>query len=346
VPPNGVWSAWVNYWFTPSNVLGLHTLRVIAGVLFLTWLLSFSFHVEEFFGLNGWFDTQAYADAARLPEGPPQPFGWSLLYLCGSDSALLNMAYVTGIIVLTLFTLGVWTRLTAPLTWMVVASFSVTPVIADKAEALLTVLAFYLAVGYLFLNQLEPGQSMAARILGSRDNRLLWRATTRAPSVAATIAIRLLQIHWAAIVLIGGLQKLQSGGWWAGWSLWYPLHPPFETTMADVRNLAPHGNAYMSALSLAAYATLAWQIGFPFFAWQRRCRLVLLGGAVTGWVWMSWVEGDPFLGPALLVGCLAYITADEWKRAFTCLSSLPGMDWLRSHATLGAAEPKLSTHAT
>jgi hypothetical protein len=332
-----VWDYWLEFWFKPSDVIGLHTLRVIAGVLFLIWLLPFAFHVEALFGLSGWFDRQAYADAARVPDGPSQSIGWSVLYLFGANSVWLYTAYAASIVVLVLFTLGIGTRLTAPLTWVVVASFSVNPAIAYEADMLLVVLSFYLAVGYLLLHLRQPGQTRVATFLGARNTWLFSRVTNRAPSVAATVSIRLLQVHWAAIMLVGGLQKLQSGAWWSGWALWYPLHPPLDTTMADVRELAPHINTYMVLLSLAAYVVLAWQIGFPFFAWRQRWRLLLIGGAAVGWIWTSFVEGLPLLGPAIFVGCLGYVTSDEWHRAMGLLSRLPGLDWLRRPLALASS---------
>src|SRR5206468_11106936 len=77
--------SWVHFWFTPVDPIGLHAVRLLAGLLFLAWLLPLAGHLDSLFGLQGWFDQQAYVDTARLPDGPPKPLGWSILYLSGTS---------------------------------------------------------------------------------------------------------------------------------------------------------------------------------------------------------------------------------------------------------------------
>jgi hypothetical protein len=197
---------------------------------------------------------------------------------------------------------------------VVAASFSANPATAYEADSLLVILAFYLAVGYLLLYQLQPHQSMASRLLGPTDTWILNRGTQRQPSVAANLALRLLQIHVAIWIVASGLQKLQSGSWWAGWALWYPLHPPFTTTLADLRAIVPSANSYLSILSLGAYVVLAWQIGFPLFAWHRFGRILVLVGAAIGWIWTGFVEDLPLLGPAVFVACLSFVSSEQWHK--------------------------------
>jgi hypothetical protein len=306
--------SWVRFWFTPADPVALHGLRLLAGLLFLAWLLTFAGQQEAFFGLGGWFDRQAYRDTARLPEGLPPTTGWSFLYLCGSNPALLKTAYWLSAAVLALFALGLWTRVTAVLAWVVVVSFVVNPAISYDADHLLPVLAFYLMVGYLLLGQWGKGQSLASRLLGPGDTWLLGRGPEGRPSYAANLAVRLLQVHFAIVVLVSGLHKLQFGDWWAGLALWYPLHPPFATAPATLRQDAAPGTSYLFFLSLAQYAVLAWQIGFPLFAWRKGWwRPVLLGGALLGWAGSVFLYRQPVFGPVLALGCLSYLTPAEWR---------------------------------
>jgi hypothetical protein len=123
------------------------------------------------------------------------------------------------------------------------------------------------------------------------------------------------QLHFALVVVVSGLHKLQFGDWWAGVALWYPLHPPFQTTLADVRKLASEANGYLGFLSAVQYAMLAWQLGFPLFAWRQQWwwRAVLLGGAVVGWAGLAFVYGLPLFGPFLFIACLAYLSPAEWR---------------------------------
>src|SRR5208282_869532 len=124
-------SAWVRFWFTPTDPVGLHALRLLAGLLFLAYLLPLAGNIEALFGLDGWFDTRAFRETAslerranqqfdeespdiqtdpeagRLPARPPQSPTWSIFYLCGSNVALLTTVYWLAIAVLVLFTVGI-----------------------------------------------------------------------------------------------------------------------------------------------------------------------------------------------------------------------------------------------
>ncbi|HZT79051.1 MAG TPA: hypothetical protein VFA26_02415 [Gemmataceae bacterium] len=331
--------AWSRFWFRPADPVGLHAVRMLAGTLFLCWLLAYAGHVQELFGLNGWFDAEAYAEAHRLAaqeraagESAVPQAGWSLLFAVGHSPAALTAVYWLSVVVVALFTLGLWARLTGVLTWLVVGSFTVNPALGSDADALLIVLAFYLMVGYLFLGQWRRGRRLPYRIFGSTEALLLGRRDDGAgppPSMAANAALRLLQVHFAIILVTTGLHKLQFGEWWGGLALWFPLYPPLETTLEQAREHAGNASLFLALLSIATYAVLAWEIGFPAFAWRRGWwRLVLIGGALIGWLGASLLYRVPGFGPALLIGCLSYLTDDEWRAVTGLLPRLPGLSAL------------------
>ena len=320
--------AWVAFWFRPIDPVGLHALRVLTGVLLIAWLLPFFGNIQALFGLEGWFDQQAYREAARLPVESRPEFGWSILYLCGSNPLVLKGACAGAIVVFSLFALGIATRVTAIASWVMVASFSANPAFGYDADGLLVMQVFYLMVGYVFLNQTQKGLSLAARCLGSRQQMVLFSRTGSAsamdsrPSVSANVALRLLQVHWALAMVASGLHKLQFGDWWAGVALWYPLYPPLSATLEDARAHSAHGVALLAVLSLAAYAVLAWQIAFPVFAWKPHWRGLLLGGAGLGWLGCAWLYELPLFGAVLFLGCLSYLTPVEWRRIGTSASAI------------------------
>jgi hypothetical protein len=328
--------AWSRFWFSPADPVALHAIRVAAGLLFICWLLPFAGQVESLFGLQGWFDIQAYRDASpgRISEDViPQPIGWSILYLCGSDPVKLHVAYWLSLAVLALFTLGIGTRLTAVLTWVIVVSFTANPATGYDADFLLIILAFYLMIGYLLHGLKNKNQSLAALLLGSRENWLFGRSTnndtsSRLPDIGANVALRLLQVHFAIVMLTSGLHKLQSAEWWSGAAFWYPLHPPLSTTLEQAREQSSDPTTYLTFLSLGAYATLVWQIAFPVFAWRPRWRLLLLGGAVIGWLGLAFMYELPLFGPAIFIGCLSYVTPAEWSRLGALMAMIPGLRML------------------
>jgi len=336
---SGLWQGWVRFWFEPVDPTGLHGIRLLTGLLLLSWLLSFAGQENALFGLRGWFDTQAYKEASRMraPEAPPAAITWSLVYLCGENEGCVTGLYWASVLVLVLFTLGVATRLTAPLAWVVVGSFTANPAIAYDADALLLLPAFYALVGYSLLGLWHGNLQGSEKLLGSFGCLLLGRAE-QSPSIAARLALRLFQVHFALAVVVSGLHKLQSGDWWSGTALWYPLVPPFQKTLAEVRQWAERRDFYLVLLSLATYAVLVWQLAFPFFAWRRRWRPVLLGGAVVGWLGSAFLYQLPLFGPAYLLGALSYLTPQEWAWVRQALGRLPGVQ--RVLGTTGTASPR------
>jgi hypothetical protein len=208
------------------------------------------------------------------------------------------------------------------LTWIAVVSFATNPVTSFEGEVLLGILAFYLMVGYLLLGLRDPGTPWGRRLLGPLF--VGWRLAPNdhlpRPSLAANLSLRLLQVHLALLVVTNGLHKLQFGDWWAGVAFWYPLYPALDVTMELARTHANEAQFYMGMLSLGAYALLAWQIGFPLYAWKPLGRrFLLVPGALLIWVGTALVYQIPIYGPALFVGCLAFVCPVSWRRllAFT-----------------------------
>ncbi len=302
----GLVQSWIRFWFSAASPVGLHTLRFLAGLLFIFWLIVLAGNQTAFFGLAGWVDRDA---ASRLREDFQT--SWSILYLFDSNASWVNAVYWSAFLILILFTLGLWTRITSVLTWVLVVSFIANPVTRLDAEPLLGILAFYLMIGYVLLGQWNRQVSWPERILGSNRTFLFGRGE-QPTSIAASLAMRLLQVHFAVVVVTSGLHKLQSGDWWAGVAFWYPLHPPFETTVESLFAERAHANQQLFFLSLAQYILLAWELGFPLFAWRKSWRPVLLGGTLIGWIGCLAIYKQPLFGPIYCICALSYLTPAEW----------------------------------
>jgi hypothetical protein len=301
---------WTTFWFSAADPIALHRIRFLAGLLFLSWLLPLIGHQTGLFSLSGWLDDLGYREVAALPGAPAHRVGWSLVYLFGTSTAAFHVFWWLAIAVLVLFTLGVATRVTAVLTWLVVASLLATPASFD-ADFLLAMLAFYLMIGYMFLGVWSAlsGDAEAFRA------GFFWRnASADAPSHAANLALRLIQVHFAIVMVTSGLTKLQFGDWWSGMGLWYRLHPPYDLDADKLRALAQSKWLSWFVHSSVQYPVLVWQIAFPVFAWRGRLwRIVLLGGGVLSWLGCAFIYGEPLFGPMYLIGCLSYLRPAEWR---------------------------------
>jgi hypothetical protein len=326
-------SAWTRFWFAANPTTGLHCLRLGSGLLILFWLLTLLGHQNSFLSQTGWLDSEALIETQdaqnKMMEAQNRIlqregsafslFGWSIYYLAGDNAAVFQTLFFASLAVILLFTLGIATRLTGVLTWVAVASCLSNTVSGYEGDFLLGILAFYLMIGYLFLGLWNGNLSTAERILGSNSHfvlrRWLFPASQRpqALSVAANFALRLLQIHVAILMVTSALHKLQMGDWWSGAALYYPLHPPLTTTFDTLQREIPNIVFILSVLSAVQYAAVAWQLAFPFFAWRRGwARFVLIGGGLLYWAGALLVFGLPVFGPFVLLGCLSYLTPEEW----------------------------------
>lgn len=313
---------WGRFWFTPIPTTGIEVLRVLSGLLFCFWLLSFLGHHEGFFSLKGWFDSTGYLAIQQQQDAATAPIDWSILYIAGDSLAIFHALFWGSIAVLVLFTLGIATRVTSVLTWLVVVSFLANPAISYEGDYLLGILAFHLMIGHLLLGQWNGNLSIVERILGSKNDFLFGRwffprsIIERPVSHGANFMMRLLQIHVAIIVVTSGLHKLQIGDWWSGIALWYALHPPLQTTMETVQREKAFAPVVLFFLSLIQYGVLAWQLGFPVFAWRQGpwSRILLFGGAALGWAGVLFLFKLPLFGPFVFIGALGFLGADEWAR--------------------------------
>ncbi|MFO0930219.1 MAG: hypothetical protein U0736_24865 [Gemmataceae bacterium] len=309
----GLWRRWVRFWFTADDPVRLHVLRVMAGLLFLAWLLPIAGSLDSLYSLDGWFDLQAYRESARLPEGAPKPMTWSVLYLAGSGWKL-HVFYWASIATLLAFTLGLATRVTAVLTWIIVGSFTASPLLDADVDPLLVLLAFYLMVGYLLIGQINGDLNGRERLLGAAPRwwqRWLGRGDYAPASVAVNLTVRLLQIHMALVIVSNGFHKLQFGDWWGGIAFWFPLYSSPDVTLADVRRHAAYADAYVVFLNVLTYGAVLWQIGFPLFAWKPAWRPLLVGGAAIGWLVNTWVYQMPLFGGAIFIGCMSFVS--DWR---------------------------------
>lgn len=349
--PAGWKAAWLHFWFAPSDPIGLHVLRVLTAGLILAWLLPLAGHVDEFLGLGGWIDAQAYQELSPQPDDPGMvdPRGWSLVFLFGEQAMLLHACYWGVIGAAALFLLGFFVRPLSVVMWLAAASFSANPVIEIDTDVYLRIATFYLMVGYVFLGWQVPRVGWLRRLLTPWDYSLLQRPSPEsAGSPAATVAVRLWQIHFALLIVVSGLHKLQLPEWWTGLALWYVLNPPGRVTVESLAAWGgPRFTLNISFISLAVYAVLAWQILFPAFAWRRGWgRWLLLGGAGVGGFGLMLLYPIPLLGPAFFVACLGFVVHDQgprWRELLVGLWSLLGRSPQTMKAIGGSPTPAVTS---
>ena len=290
-PPQPSWLAawgigWNRFWFTPSDPLLLSLLRILAGGLLtwssIVWLLD----AEGFFSSTAW---QAPANVWRLND---QPWHWSWYFSASSATSVRLLAIVT-LVASALLTLGLATPLAA-----IVALLGF---LSAVNRAPLNAFGFDDAIG-LVLVPLVIGPAGARLSL----DRLLWpRLVVPGPSVRATIALRLIQIHLCVLYFFSGTGKLLGASWWEGTALWGALANSQYQTL-DLTFLAWHP-LIINALTLG---TLFWEISYAALIWPRLTRPLVLAIAIPVHLGIGVAMGMMEFGLAMLVANMAFLPPD------------------------------------
>jgi hypothetical protein len=135
-----VGKAWNRFWFLPSDAAPLAALRIIAGLVALYLHVTLSFDLVRLFGPNAILSSEI---VRQLDLGP----GPSYLHFLSTPTELW-IAHLLGGVVLVLFTVGLWTRVTSVLAAMVMlASIHRGPLLTAEVELVLAFVLVYLCIG-------------------------------------------------------------------------------------------------------------------------------------------------------------------------------------------------------
>jgi len=287
-------AAWDAFWFTPGDPLPLAVIRICTGLL-LTWsTLVWCLDSEAFFGASGWL---APDDVWRMNDPRAMPWLWSWFFPAGAAAArALCIACVAAAVMLTV-------GLATPLA----AAASLAGVVAAVNRAPLNTFGLDDTLGLLLVG-LAVGPSGARLSL----DRLLGWAGQGGPSVRATIALRLIQVHLCVVYLFSGCGKMLGASWWEGTALWGAAANAQYRTL-DLTFLARHP-LVVNAVTLA---TLFWEVAYAALVWPRLTRRLFLAMAVAVHLGIGLTMGMMEFGMAMITANLAFIPAASWRAAAT-----------------------------
>ncbi len=282
-------SAWDRFWFTPADPLPLAIVRIFAGALLAwscaVWLLD----ADAFFGPHGWLRD---GDVWRMND---QPWQWSWFFVASSPTAVRVLLLVT-LLAGACLALGLATPLAAVV--------SLAGFLAAANRTPLTVFGFDDALGMLLI-PLAVGPSGAVLSL---DRRLGLTTAPEGPSVAANVALRLVQVHLCVVYFFSGIAKLLGASWWEGTALWGAAANSRYRTL-DLTWLARHP-LLVNALTLG---TLFWEVSYPALVWPRLTRrlAIAMGILVHGGIGVA--MGMKEFGLAMIAANLAFVPAASWQ---------------------------------
>ena len=245
--------AWNSFWYTPADPILLGVIRIMTGLMLVYTHAVWGLALDDFFGQDAWISR----DLANvtLKDQYAYSFWWSV------PPQWIWPVYVAAMVILALFTIGLFTRIASLLALVVVISF-----VQRQPEALFgldkinLVLTFYLAIG-------PSGAALSLdRFLQARRRR----STGPLPielSVGANFAVRLIQVHMCLIYFFAGISKFQGPAWWTGEAMWLAFGN-LEYQSIDMTWLAWHP----WAVEFLTHFTALWELSFCVLIWIRVLR--------------------------------------------------------------------------
>jgi hypothetical protein len=323
---------------------------------------AYSFDLQDFFGKDAWFSLGAANEFRREAPWVPPPSAWedqpavitgtatpeeaaryALRWGVNPDLVLAKgnciwsiwfhitdprwMAVVHGaiLVVLVLFTIGLWTRVTSVLAWMAALNYiHRSPMTLFGMDTMMNVALLYLMIGPSGA-AFSVDRLIAKRRVGDHSSPDL-RATAcePEPSVSANLALRLFQVHFCIIYMAAGLSKLLGSAWWNGTALWgtlanWEFTPLRFAVYADsLRWLCRHRLLWEIVMSVGTFYTLILEISFPFLVWKPNLRGLMIIGAVLLHTTIALTMGLVNFGLLMLALVFAFVPAAVIHRHVVC----------------------------
>ena len=289
--------AWDQFWFTPSQPHALALIRILGGAMLFYTHLIWTFGLTDFLGSRGWLPRET---VALLNQGQAEQTIYAWSYLAWTDTpAVLWPLHIAGLVVFALLMLGLWTRVTSVLAFIVAISYChrLTGSLFGL-DQINVFIAMYLMLGSAgAVWSLDRFRALASPLAGEES--------PVASSVFTTIAIRLLQLHMCVIYLFGGIGKMRGELWWDGSALWFAL-ANLEYQSLDLTWLV----RTPWLLALLTHVTVFWETFYCFLIWPKLTRPVCLAMAVGVHLGIAICLGMPTFGLAMLIGNLAFVPPD------------------------------------
>ncbi|HTU93164.1 MAG TPA: HTTM domain-containing protein [Gemmataceae bacterium] len=368
----------VRFFFQPSDPTTLGLMRITAGILVLYVHLVYSIGLTDYFGPYAWIgndvtkfvrqDNEIQGPASNWKEGWLESNGesfkgqtmWSI-YFHVEDPKWLWVIHSSILLIMLLFTLGLWTRVTSVLTWVGSVMYlhrMMQPGMLFGMDTMTNVGLFYLMIGSLFGLILDEGGKLApCGAALSLDRWLQVRRERRRlgakyvllppePMVSATFATRLIQMNFCLIYFAAGTSKLMGNMWWNGTApngfLLNYSFAPFDVPayVWFLKQLVSHRWAWELFGAIGVIGTLFLELGLPFLIWNRYMRWFMVSGSVLFHTMIALLMGLVTFSLMMLVLALAFVPPEAVQQALLECGKFIRQLWTRRAG--GEAGPQMA----
>jgi hypothetical protein len=302
--PSTAGRAWHRFFFTPADPTSVGLIRISVGLLSTWSMLTLGIDLRSNLSSDGWVNPEALRAFWADWEGAR--WVWSL-WLWVPDQ-FLTVAWTVALLILILFTMGLASRVTAVLAWVIMVSTSRrVPVLYFGFDQTILSWLLYLAFTGSSGQALSLDRLLARRRVGPKA-ALDPAGTWPTPTVSANLALRLIQLNLCMIYAAAGLAKLQGRVWWTGDAVLMILLAP-EYRLGDLTWLA----AYPRFLNILTHATVALEVLYPVLVWVRPLRPMMVLGMILLHVGIDLTLGLTEFSLAMIAGNLAFVSG-AWLR--------------------------------
>lgn len=265
-----------------------------------------------------------------------------------TDPTQMALIHGSGLVVMALFTIGFFTRVTGVMTWIIVVGYiHRTNQILFGMDTMMNILLVYLVVGSsgaaLSVDRLIAryrAVRASLRRSGTVDGPTRSFLAQAPPSSGATLGIRLIQVHFCFIYMAAGLSKLKGPAWWNGFAFWDVMVNPEFTLLRYhwfedlVRATASFKPMYFAITALGVWFTWGLEITFPFLVWTR-LRPIMVWMGVLLHAGIGVLMGLNLFELLMMTMLLAYLPAGVIRDRLR-----GGTDLLKLRFGFNAADPR------
>ncbi len=298
-----LFSAWDQFWFTPTDTATLGFIRIMTGMLLFWTHLVWSFDLSAFFSGEGWIEASIH-DAMHNGRGAFSLFDWI------GPTWLLWTIHVLNLIAFLMLTIGIFSRYVA--VWSFLAAISYASYVSpgaffglDKINCLL--------VMYLMLGPCGARYSLDSLLRSRGDKPIQFESTM------ANLSIRLIQIHLCIVYLFSGLSKLEGLYWRNGAATWFAV-ANVEYRSLDMTWMAN----YLWLAELLTHVTVFWELFYCCLIWNRLARPWVLLTAIGMHGFIGLAMGMPEFAMAMLVANLAFVAPSLVRAALDPVANRMG----------------------
>ncbi len=279
-------SCWNRFWFTPADSRLPSLLRILVGGMVLYTHLVWSISLESFALADGLIP-EAYVRG----EVGDSKFFWSHLFGIESAATLWTV-HIIALIIFAMFALGLFTRVTSILSFLLVVSYGNR--LAPGQFGLDQINAF--ATMYLAVGPCGRYFSIDSWIRKKRGIELPLTSTS------ANISLRLIQIHMCIVYLFAGLAKLQGETWVTGNAIWGAF-ASYEYQTLDMTWTADN----LFLINVFTFGTILFELSYCALIWNRFCRPWLLLSAVAMHLGIGICMGMMTFGLIMIFANMAFL---------------------------------------